>query len=145
MIILYETEMVIVSLQNRFSNVIFITLFSVLLFFNADVIAQADINQWNNRHKEPDFPKPKEFANSTLTFKIINNPDSTYGYDLYSDNWMMIHQPSIPCMPGQQGFKNVADAEHIAKLVITKIKKGEMPPSITIEELNEIKAIELSK
>jgi hypothetical protein len=53
----------------------------------------------------------------------------------------MIHQPSAPGLPGNEGFKTKADAEKVAKLVIDKIKKGEMPPSVTKEEMEKLKVL----
>jgi hypothetical protein len=37
---------------------------------------------------------------------------------------MVIHQPSIPAMPGNEGFKTEAVAIKVAQLIIKKIKKG---------------------
>jgi hypothetical protein len=53
----------------------------------------------------------------------------------------MIHQLSIPAMPGNDGFKTKADATKVAQLVIDKIKKGEMPPTVSIEELKKLNVI----
>jgi hypothetical protein len=44
-------------------------------------------------------------------------------------------------LPGNEGFKTKEAAAKVAELVISKMKKGEMPPSITIEELKAINAI----
>lgn len=76
-----------------------------------------------------------------LTYKIINAPEKTYCYDIYADNKLTIHQPSIPGMPGNKGFKTNADAEKVAKLVIEKMKKGEMPPTVTTDEMKKLKVI----
>ena len=54
---------------------------------------------------------------------------------------MMIHQPSAPGLPGNEGFKTKAAAQKVADLVIQKIKNGEMPPSITKEEMQKIGAL----
>lgn len=51
----------------------------------------------------------------------------------------MIHQPAIPGIPGNEGFKTKEAAQKVADLVVNKIKKGEMPPSVTIEELKKLK------
>lgn len=76
-----------------------------------------------------------------LTYKIINSINNTFGYDIYADDKMIIHQPSIPALSGKEGFKTKIAAENIAQLVISKIKQGEMPPSVTIEEIKKLKAI----
>ena len=81
------------------------------------------------------------YANTKLTWKIIDAPNHTYGYDVLADDRLMIHQKSIPAMPGNEGFKTKADASKVAQLVISKIKKGEMPPTVTIEEMKKLKVI----
>ena len=54
---------------------------------------------------------------------------------------MYIHQPNIPAIVGEQGFADTLSAAKTAKLVIKKIKKGEMPPTINISDLKKINAI----
>ena len=54
----------------------------------------------------------------------------------------MIHQTSAPGLPGNEGFKTKTDAEKVAQLVIDKIEKGEMPPTISIDEIKKLNAIE---
>ena len=81
------------------------------------------------------------YANTKLTWKIIDAPNHTYGYDVLADDRLMIHQKSIPAMPGNEGFKTKTDASKVAQLVISKIKKGEMPPTVTIEEMKKLKVI----
>lgn len=80
-------------------------------------------------------------VNPTYSFKIIDAPNNTYGYDIFAEDMLIIHQPSIPALPGNEGFKSKIGAEKIAQLVITKTKKGEMPPTITIDEMKKLKAI----
>ena len=81
-------------------------------------------------------PKTEKF-----TFSIIPAANNTWCYDIYMDKKMFIHQPSIPAVPGNEGFKTKDDAEKVAKFVIDKIKKGEMPPSVTIEEMKKLKVL----
>jgi hypothetical protein len=57
------------------------------------------------------------------------------------DGKLLIHQTTIPCLPGAEGFKFRPGAEKIAKLVIMKIQKGEMPPTVKIEELKKLKIL----
>lgn len=92
-------------------------------------------------HTEVSFPKAEQFSNTQLSYKIIPAPGNTFGYDVYADGRLMIHQGSIPAMPGNEGFKTKTAAEKIAQLVIQKIKKGEMPPTIDMEELKKLKVI----
>jgi hypothetical protein len=76
-----------------------------------------------------------------ITYKLIPGIKGTWGYDILVDNRMKIHQPSIPGLPGLEGFKTKEKAEKVAKLVTKKMKNGEMPPTITTEELKKLKAI----
>jgi hypothetical protein len=87
------------------------------------------------------FPAASAYANTKLTYKIIDAPKHTYGYDVFADGGLMIHQPSAPALPGNEGFKTKKDAVKVALLVIEKIKKGEVPPTISIDEMKKLKVI----
>ncbi len=95
----------------------------------------------DNKKQEVSFPSASQFANSKITYKIIPAANKTWCYDILADGKMMIHQPSAPGLPGNEGFKTKAAAQKVADLVIQKIKKGEMPPSITKEEMQKIGAL----
>jgi len=51
---------------------------------------------------------------------------------------LLISQKSIPALPGNDGFKEQAQAMQVAELVMQKIRNGEMPPTVTVEELNAL-------
>jgi len=84
------------------------------------------------------FPAASGYANTKLTHKIIDAPKHTYGYDVFADGRLMIHQTSAPALPGNEGFKTREEATKVALLVIKKIKKGEMPPTISIDEMKKL-------
>lgn len=86
-------------------------------------------------------PEANTYANTKLTYKIIDTPKHTYGYDVFADGRLMIHQTSAPALPGNEGFSTREDATKVALLVIDKIKKGEMPPTISIDEMKKLNAI----
>ena len=67
--------------------------------------------------KATDVPAFIQKVNTTFTFKIINADDNTFGYDIYSERRLIIHQNSIPALPGDRGFTTKANAEKVAKLV----------------------------
>lgn len=77
----------------------------------------------------------------SFTYEITDMPDYTYGYDVYDDNKLLIHQTCIPATPGNCGFATKKDAAKVAELVIEKMKKGIMPLTITKEELQKLKVI----
>jgi len=69
--------------------------------------------------------------------------DKGWGYDIYLNEKKYIHQTTIPSVPGTVGFSSKKDAEKVGNLVIDKINRNEMPPSVTPEELKKLK-IELT-
>ena len=71
-----------------------------------------------------------------LTFKIFPVKNG-YGYDILSNNRMIIHQPMIPGVAGEQPFSTKKDAVKIAALVVEKIKKGQRLPAITLADLKK--------
>ena len=87
------------------------------------------------------FPEASAYAKTKLTYKLIAAPNHTWCYDVFADGRLMIHQTSAPALPGNEGFKTKEDATKVALLVIEKIKKGEMPPTISIDEMKKLNVI----
>ena len=79
----------------------------------------------------------------SISYKYVIIPASgkTWGYDIYKGKQLLIHQPCIPGLPGNEGFKTKGDAEKIARLVIEKIKMGKMPPTVTVEEMKKLNVL----
>ena len=118
------------------TKIIVLMLFQCLT--TAVLYAQAPTQPDSNGAK---FPEAGAYANTKLTCKIIDAPNHTFCYDVYADDRLLIHQTSIPALPGNEGFKTKADAEKVALLVIDKIRRGEMPPTVSIEEMKILKVI----
>jgi hypothetical protein len=118
-------------------TVLFLSLFCGL-FPN---FAQSQVQPPAEQQQTASFPSGEAFKNASITYILIPGINNTWGYDILVENIMKIHQPNIPGLPGNKGFKTKAGAEKIAKLVITKMKAGEMPPTITIEEMKKLNAI----
>ena len=74
----------------------------------------------------------------TITWRIVPRLDNTFGYDVYQNGKLLIHQPAIPGREGNKGFRTAADAEKVALLVVSKIKNGIMPPAVTQQEMKEL-------
>lgn len=68
------------------------------------------------------------------TFKI----DKGWGFDIYLDNKLFIHQTNIPAINGNKLFAKKKDALKIAKLMKYKICRNIIPPSISIKEINNL-------
>jgi hypothetical protein len=84
---------------------------------------------------------PSAGKNAKISYKIIPAAKHTWGYDIYNGTKLFVHQPTIPALPGNKGFDTKQAAEKVAKKVIEKIQKGEMPPSITIDEMKQMDVI----
>ena len=86
----------------------------------------------------PQFPN---VGKQKITYNIISAPEKTFGYDILVDGKLMIHQPNKPGMAGIRAFDTKQDAEKVAQLVIKKMKNGEMPPTVSSEEMIKLKVI----
>ena len=73
-----------------------------------------------------------------ITYNIIQGAENTYGYDILVDGKLMVHQPTIPAVPGQKGFTRKENAEKVAQLVVSKIKAGVIPPTVTRQEMEKL-------
>lgn len=78
---------------------------------------------------------------SNYTYKIISSTGNTFGYDIYANGALRIHQPFIPAMQGNAGFATREAAEKVARLAISKMEKGEALPTISREEMKQLKAL----
>jgi hypothetical protein len=122
-----------------------ILLLVVMLFPFCAIHVQGQKRSENK--KTPVEPKPVQFPvssavkNSTITYQLIQGNDHTWGYNILLDNRIIIKQPTPPGMFGNNGFATKKGAEDVAKLVISKMKKGEVAPTITIDEMKKLKAI----
>ena len=101
------------------------------------VPAQPQVQQ-QQQNPAAQFPDGSAYKNSNITYNIIDATNSTFGYDVFVDGKLMIHQTSIPSLPGNDGFKTKDDAAKVAELVMYKIRKGEMPPTVTADEMKNL-------
>ncbi len=85
-----------------------------------------------------EFPAAEAHTNAVLTFAVIDAPNGTFGYDVFSDGRLLLHQTNLPGQPGVEGCRTKADAEKVAAFVIEKIKKGQMPPTVETDELKSL-------
>ena len=81
------------------------------------------------------------YADAEITIKIISSANNTFGYDILFYGKPLVHQPSIPGLQGNEGFTSKERAQTVAEFVVKKIRNNEMPPTVTIEDLNNIDAL----
>ncbi|HVX51709.1 MAG TPA: DUF4907 domain-containing protein [Chitinophagaceae bacterium] len=79
------------------------------------------------------------------SFTIIPVAKNAWGYNINLNGKVFIHQTTIPGMQGNIAFSRKTDAENTAKLVVQKIKKGIMPPSVSLQELQQLNIYNLKK
>ena len=65
-------------------------------------------------------------------------PEGGFGFDIFKDNQLMIHQPTIPAIQGSKGFQSEEQAQKTADLMLSKLQKGMMPPAISMEDLDSL-------
>ena len=75
--------------------------------------------QTNSVAKFPNGFDPKK---SKLSFRIIAAPNNTWCYDILNNGKLFIHQPSVPGMAGNEGFKTKEQAIKVAEQVMKKLK-----------------------
>jgi len=76
-----------------------------------------------------------KLSTADISSFIIHADENKFGYYIFINGEMVIEQRSIPATGGNTGFINEKDAAKVAELVISKLKAGEMPPSVSPEEL----------
>ena len=78
---------------------------------------------------------------------LLRIVDSTYqsgtgwGYKVYVGDRLYVNQPFIPGVPGKRYFVTEDDAQKVATLVVQKIAKHEIPPTVTGNELRQLNII----
>ena len=114
----------------------------LLLFLSCDNAKQANTPVAINIPAR-NAPSPSQIEQ--LTFKVFKNDTlktdlkiAGFGYDIFRNNTLFIHQPTIPAVGGNTGFGSVEKAEKTAKLMLYKIINNIMPPSVSIQELDSL-------
>lgn len=93
--------------------------------------AKETSHEKTNQQKNP-------YEKAEISIKIIPAANKTFGYDILLYGRPLIHQPNIPGLPGNEGFTTKDKARKIAEFVVQKIKRNEMPPTVAIEDLNDM-------
>jgi hypothetical protein len=103
-----------------------------LLFLNISFCINAQEAKSNKQQTK------KDTALYQFQYFVVKTDSSTFGYDIYTNGNLYIHQTTVPGMSGNSGFENTALAKKCALLVLKKLEKGEALPTITEEELIEL-------
>lgn len=80
------------------------------------------------------------YQNSEITVNTFKE-ETGWGYEVLIDGNVYVHQPNIPAVGGNKGFKTEADARATGDLAAEKIHEGIIPPTISTEELKSLGVI----
>lgn len=83
-------------------------------------------------------PGTEKSASPLNTKYLIFKTPSGFGYDIYVNDKIIIHQAHIPAIGGRQSFKTEMQASKAAELVLHKIEKNILPPSVSPAELDSL-------
>jgi hypothetical protein len=118
------------SLYGRFLALL-LMLFVLIALPGISISAEKSSGKEVTQQKNP-------YANAEITTKIMPSANNTFGYDILLYGRPLVHQPNIPGLPGNEGFSAKERAQTVAEFVVKKIRKNEMPPTVTIEDLNRM-------
>lgn len=97
----------------------------------------------NSDYQIPDSKTTEDAVADTLKrqsleVKTFAAQEGTFGYEIWIDGKKIIYQATIPGVPGIQGFATEDSAQKVGELVADKIRKNQMPPTVTPEELDSL-------
>lgn len=121
--------------NNKNSNYLFLAVL-FMLFILAGLLG-TPVSADGPAGKEPK-QQENPYAEAELTIQILPSANNTFGYDILLYGRPFVHQPNIPGLPGNEGFAKKEMAQTVAEFVVKKIRNNEMPPTVSIDELNKM-------
>ncbi len=109
-----------------------------VIYANEIPVKQETKKEADKETKQELKQQKNPYANAKISIKIIPSINKTFGYDILLYGRPLVHQPSIPGLPGHEGFTTKARAQKVAAFVVKKIRNNEMPPTVTIDDLNKM-------
>jgi hypothetical protein len=111
----------------------------MLLYLSGKMLGQSTSSSPSKKEMEDArIANAKKAASVQFQYFIIKIANDSYGYSVFADGNLYIQQTTIPAIKGISGFSDTTSAGKVARLVIQKIKNGELPPTVTIEEMKKI-------
>lgn len=101
---------------------------------------EMEMKEMAERQKS-EAPKENPYKDAKIDIKVFENKEpnlSGYGYDILIFDALYVHQPHIPAINGNRGFKTKDQANKAAEFVVYKIRNNIMPPSLSVEELDSL-------
>jgi hypothetical protein len=85
--------------------------------------------------------KSNPYANAEIITKIMPSANKTFGYEILVNGKTLVRQPNIPSLSGNEGFATKKKAQKVADFVVKKIRKNEMPPTVTMNDLKSMNVL----
>ena len=97
----------------------------------------------DNKSSTPQKEQPVNNAESAPVFQVVVTKlsEQNYGYQILKDGKMIIDQPTIPAIQGNRSFTSEEDALKTGEYLITKLKQGIFPPTLSVEELDSLSVL----
>jgi hypothetical protein len=124
--------------RKRIKTIVFAVLLALLIF---TALPGKLISADESAAKKGTRQQKNPYANAQITIKVIPSFKKSFGYDILVYGRTLVHQPNIPGLPGNEGFSTEKKAQKVAEFVVRKIRNNEMPPSVTIDDLNNMGAL----
>ena len=122
--------------SNKRAISIFLTVLFMLFIFAGLPATSLAIEKVAGKQEVKQQNNP--YAKAKIAIKIIPSVNNTFGYDIFINGQPALHQPHIPALPGNKGFTTKERAQKVAEFVVKKIRKNEMPPTVTIDDLKKM-------
>jgi hypothetical protein len=112
----------------------------VLVGFSQWAISAGKRTGKNESKKENVLQKEKcnPYEKAKITTRIISSVNKTFGYEIVVNGKTLVRQPNIPALPGNDGFTTKKRAQRVADFVVRRIRNNEMPPTVTVEDLQKM-------
>jgi hypothetical protein len=86
-----------------------------------------------------------EGSNSNVKFRSFQSPDSTWGFTIFVNSKPFLHYKTIPADKSVSGFESQQEADEVASLFVKKIRKGDMTPALTKNEIDSLGLLKVNK
>jgi hypothetical protein len=81
----------------------------------------------------------KKAAQVKATLKTFHTAIG-WGYDVYRNNSLFIHQEYMPAVEGRKGFASEEEAKRIGELILGKMKNTDFPV-VTLDEIKTTRSL----
>ena len=115
---------------------------NTLILFIAAIFIWACSEKPKQEEKKAEEQPVVAQDSSEYRIEIIAGEANSFGYDIKKDGKLLIHQPHIPGVAGVRGFDTEEQARAAAQLMVNKMQKNIMPPTISEHEVDSIRSLQ---